>query len=174
MTDAFGLAALRVTDGFGERQDVLCPCGGEKEDAIVIAQYQILPQDRPFSYHCRLQRQRVAWVLPLRPGGDCAQTEDGQANGSQFSGIPMKPPNHQAAQPRGLGLLGNQVADSTLIQAPGVVHDQNVTGHRVLDHLKKDIDASRMPGGADPSRDSASREDGLQERWGAADGNSSP
>jgi hypothetical protein len=36
LAHAFGLDALRVTDGFGKLQDFLHPRSGEKEDTIVI------------------------------------------------------------------------------------------------------------------------------------------
>jgi hypothetical protein len=86
----------------------------------------------------------------------------------------MQTPDHQTSQPRGLGFLGNQVANAALIEAPGVVHDEDVAWRCALQRLKKDIDASGMPGGTDPPRYLAPGDDSMQERRSAANGNRGP
>jgi hypothetical protein len=48
--DPFGLASLGVADRFRKREDVPSADGWHKEQAIVIAQDQVLTTHRPFSH----------------------------------------------------------------------------------------------------------------------------
>src|ERR1700739_4566279 len=67
-----------------------------------------------------------------------------------------------------MGLQHDEVTDACLIEPPGVVDHQHVSGCCRFECLQKHIDAASVPGGADASGEATSRHDASQERGCAA------
>jgi hypothetical protein len=122
------LASLGVADCLRKREQVHSAGGWHKEDAIVIAQDQVLPTHRPISDRDRLQRIVGAGIEALRAGWDCSQAEDRQPDRPEVGGVAMQAPDHESFQPSSLGLEGHEIADAGFVESSAVVDPNTSPG----------------------------------------------
>src|SRR5215469_18276303 len=100
----FGLAPLGIPDPLGQREDLLGLRAGYEEDAVIVAENQILAAHCPVSDDGGLQRVMRAGVEPEGASGDRSQAEDRQPDRPYVSGVAMQPPDHYAFHTSCLGL----------------------------------------------------------------------
>src|SRR5690242_14760394 len=115
----------------------------DEDDAVVVGEHDVVARDDRLAEAHRLV---VPLVEPRRAERARAVAPDREADLAQLARVPVQSPDDDAGEPRGLRLEDRQIADARLVDAAGVVDDEDIAGIRSLARLEEDVDTAEVPG----------------------------